>query len=253
MKSAYKRLSKTVTRQRILYLFCILILLSGCTFLKTPEIKGVIVDAETGKPIEGVYVRASWDMTTSGPGGKSDSNFKRVRVKTDKDGRFKIPQYTLINFIPYPFGQGGSFRILFNLWGYKSKGFSLYRTDEIKVRTDELKDASTPGGITVKLEEIKDPKTFISERGYGDKDEAYRRTEDLLYTKKFGDKKWKDVNIQYDLAETYYRLGDYKSALKKLDEVGTDNPHQKTLQYFRDTYKQYKTALEKSKREERQK
>ena len=31
----------------------LLIGLTACTSLKTPEIKGVVLDAETGKPIEG--------------------------------------------------------------------------------------------------------------------------------------------------------------------------------------------------------
>ena len=47
----------------IVVLGIILISLTGCTSLKTPEIKGIVLDAETGKPIEGAYVVASWGRT----------------------------------------------------------------------------------------------------------------------------------------------------------------------------------------------
>jgi len=38
--------------------------------------------------------------------------------------------------------------------------------------------------------------------------------------------------------------GDYKSALRKLDEILQINPNEKTVQYFKEKYTKYKTKFE---------
>ena len=50
--------------KRLFYMILVAALLAGCTSLKTPEINGVVVDAETERPIEGAYVVASWAPTS---------------------------------------------------------------------------------------------------------------------------------------------------------------------------------------------
>ncbi len=104
------------------------------------------------------------------------------------------------------------------------------------------------------MSKIEDPKAFIKYRGEVssniDKDDDYRRKEDQFFVETFGGQRWNDENVQYDLAEAYYRLGDYESALKKLDEILQINPNEKTVQYFKEKYTKYKTKLNgpKSKR-----
>jgi hypothetical protein len=66
-------------RKKLLIIVGVIILffaLASST-LKTPEIKGVVVDAETGKPIEGAYIVAWWKRTYSGPGGPTGGGISK--------------------------------------------------------------------------------------------------------------------------------------------------------------------------------
>lgn len=61
-------------------------------------IKGQVIEADSGKPIEGALVIALWKLTDvvgEGPGGYA----KTVVIETDKDGKFEIPSW--INFKPW--------------------------------------------------------------------------------------------------------------------------------------------------------
>ena len=107
----------------------IILILTGCTSLKTPEIKGVVLDAETDKPIANARVYARWQRIVSGPGGQTAGGIAReVRLKTKEDGTFVIPSYTLINFVPYPFGQGGTFYTVIYAHRYMYKSFTFHET-----------------------------------------------------------------------------------------------------------------------------
>jgi len=222
----------------------------GITTLKTPEIKGVVLDAETGKPIEGANVVAGWGRTYSGPGGQFDGKtFKELKLKTGKDGTFKIPAYVVINWIPFPFGQGGTFGMAVYAHGCKHKSFIFNETENFKrPKYEEFEKMLIEKKLLLSLPEIKDPKSYIKNRGdiyfYTEADEVYRKEEDKLFLEKFGMRKW-DKNIQYELAEAYYRMGDYKSAIKKLEEIIKDDPNAKT-KYFDEKYQKYKSKLKES-------
>ena len=61
-------------------------------------IKGQVIEADTGNPIEGALVIALWKLTDivgEGPGGYA----KIIVTETDKEGRFEIPPW--INFKPW--------------------------------------------------------------------------------------------------------------------------------------------------------
>lgn len=68
-------------------------------FFDTP-IEGFVVDAETGKPLEGVIVVGLWELTqfpSHGSGG-----YAKISMEiTDKEGRFTIPFW--ITFKPWTF------------------------------------------------------------------------------------------------------------------------------------------------------
>lgn len=100
------------------------------------------------------------------------------------------------------------------------------------------------------MSRIDDPKTFIKNGGevyrYAKPDKDFELKEDKLFVEKFGKRRWNDENIQYELAETYYRLGDYKSALRKLDEILENDPNSKT-KYFEEKHRKYKLRLSESK------
>lgn len=69
-------------------LIAITILLnSGCY----ASMSGTVIDAETGKPIEGAVILVEWTYT-SGKwiGLRTTSSYKVVEVITDKEGKFKV-------------------------------------------------------------------------------------------------------------------------------------------------------------------
>jgi FimV-like protein len=234
------------------FLFIALILiglfLSSCiTTFKTPEIRGVVLDAETGKPIEGARIYAKWQKIVSGPGGQTGGGIaKELRLKTKRDGTFVVSPYSLVNFIPYPFGQGGSFYMIVYAHDYKYKSFTFYETENFdKPKYEEFQKKLIENKLRLKLSKIKDPEVFVKNRGdiysYVEVDQDYIFEEDKLFVEKFGKQKW-NKNIQYELAEAYYRIGDYKSAIKKLEEIIEDNPNAKT-KYFDEKYQKYKSKL----------
>jgi len=67
-------------------LIALLLLVNGCQGSMT----GVVVDAETEKPIEGAVVLVEWTKKTGLGGFYSTSSYKVVEVLTDKDGRFSV-------------------------------------------------------------------------------------------------------------------------------------------------------------------
>ncbi|NWF52075.1 MAG: hypothetical protein HXY47_03230, partial [Nitrospirae bacterium] len=144
-----------------LTILCVLFF-SGCfTTFETPEIKGIVLDAETGKPMEGAIVVVSWGRTYSGPGGQfGGKNFKELRLKTDNKGAFIIPSNKVTNWVPYPFGQGGSFAMAIFTHGYKVKKFIFNEPQEFqRPKYNEFEEQKENGTILFKLEEIKDPDT----------------------------------------------------------------------------------------------
>lgn len=57
------------------------------------EIKGSVVDAETGKPIEGAIVIGMWALTQIP--GEGFGGYAKIQVEiTDKEGKFTIPSWT---------------------------------------------------------------------------------------------------------------------------------------------------------------
>lgn len=76
----------------IVFLGTLLFFVTGCN-IKTPEIKGVVLDAETKQPVEGAWVRASIEIYTKTVGGDVHSSLSidEPHTRTDKQGRFVIP------------------------------------------------------------------------------------------------------------------------------------------------------------------
>jgi hypothetical protein len=57
-------------------------------FSFTNGVKGVVVDGDTGLPIEGVVVVRSWDKVVAGPGGAVSALLTFAEICTNKDGEF---------------------------------------------------------------------------------------------------------------------------------------------------------------------
>lgn len=91
---------------------------AGWLIYHEPEFKGTILDTDTKQPIEGAVVVAVYQKATMGLGAGSIDSIINVReVKTDKDGKFRIPSYT--TFIQ-PFSWQIPSRFIFIKPGYAS-------------------------------------------------------------------------------------------------------------------------------------
>jgi hypothetical protein len=53
--------------------------------------EGKVIDAKTGKPIEGAVAHGTWNKAYANPAGRSTEYYDSYEVLTDKDGNFKIP------------------------------------------------------------------------------------------------------------------------------------------------------------------
>ncbi len=63
--------------------------------------RGQVVDAETGKPLEGVVVLAQWDKLSPGRSTAARDFYDVDEVVTDADGRFVIPARRVLTVNPF--------------------------------------------------------------------------------------------------------------------------------------------------------
>lgn len=68
----------------------LMISLTGCN-LKTPEIRGVVLDAETKQPVEGAWVTAKLEVYSKTVGGEVHHSLLLGKSWTDKKGKFLLP------------------------------------------------------------------------------------------------------------------------------------------------------------------
>ena len=70
----------------------LLIGLAGCN-IKTPEVRGVVLDAETSQPVEGAWVHATLQIKTKTIQGNVQTvlRVEPPHTKSDKNGAFVIP------------------------------------------------------------------------------------------------------------------------------------------------------------------
>jgi hypothetical protein len=75
-----------MTKRYPLLLMMAFLLILGCN----EEITGIVVDAETGQPIEGAVVLVEWTKTSGLPGLRSTDSYKVFEALTDKEGKVRI-------------------------------------------------------------------------------------------------------------------------------------------------------------------
>ncbi|HAA05771.1 MAG TPA: TonB-dependent receptor [Syntrophobacteraceae bacterium] len=108
-------------------------------------IKGQVVDADTGKPIQGAVVAIDWWEAAFGPPGLSTSKDMEVSEDTsDAQGNFHVPKYAT-------FGLGREF----NMVVYKH-GYVLWSSWKIFPSYAERKDFSLRSGMKIKLQPFKE-------------------------------------------------------------------------------------------------
>jgi len=85
--------------KKVIITICLLFICSSCS-ASSSGISGIVVDAETGKPIDGAVVMVEWTKT-KGIGLTHTESYKVVEVLTDKDGKFKVPGVRTIFVDPH--------------------------------------------------------------------------------------------------------------------------------------------------------
>lgn len=85
---------------------CLLLLIRSC-IIRTPEIRGTVIDAETKQPVEGAWISSSLEIQTATIGGDAVSvlSIDKPHTRTGKDGKFSIPSKTIWKTLP-PIGFG---------------------------------------------------------------------------------------------------------------------------------------------------
>ncbi|MFH2045288.1 MAG: carboxypeptidase-like regulatory domain-containing protein [Pseudomonadota bacterium] len=108
-------------------------------------IKGQVVDAETGKPIENAAVYICWTKPASGPPGLAGTSIVEVaETLTDAEGFFKIPKYFTLFF-----GKE------YELTVYKI-GYVCWNSRDIFPTYRKRKDFKLKNGMVIKLENFKE-------------------------------------------------------------------------------------------------
>jgi hypothetical protein len=92
-----------------------LLLVAGCS-ITTPEISGVAIDSETGKPAENAWITAILSLKTLTVQGDTYNHpsVAPPHLRTDKDGRFVIPP-AKFNKPTFPIGFGTE-AVGFKVW-----------------------------------------------------------------------------------------------------------------------------------------
>lgn len=84
-----------ISRFRALSVALLTVSLSACGFFiyNAEAIEGWVVDAETGKPLEGVIVVADWQLKGGWEGGTNVNEIKILESVTDQNGRYSFPAW----------------------------------------------------------------------------------------------------------------------------------------------------------------
>jgi hypothetical protein len=113
--------------KRLLLLAAVLLSvpLVGCAMLYRAEaIEGWVVDAETGKPLEGVIIVANWEVKGGLEGGVPIAELQILETVTDENGRYSFPAWGP-KLVPITGQlQGDSPGLMLFKPGYRAGGFS---------------------------------------------------------------------------------------------------------------------------------
>lgn len=129
----------------------------GWIFYHDGPYKGVVIDAETGKPIEGAAVLAIYNVMQYLMGPDAGEVFSSVKeVVTNVNGEFYIPPHTWIHV--YPFAKKGVTNFLIFKPGYcvfpSAMYFKIYPGSILKVDTIAMAKLFREG-VTIELPKLK--------------------------------------------------------------------------------------------------
>ncbi len=118
----------------------------GCD-LKTPEIRGIVIDAESQKPVEGAWIHGTiWleSKTVAGSSGKVIS-IESPHTRTGKDGKFIIPARELKK-APFPIEIGTQ------VTKFTIGAATVKKSGQNEIRVNELESSKID--VTISLEDI---------------------------------------------------------------------------------------------------
>lgn len=121
----------------LVLIIALFFLTSGCY----ADMTGTVVDAETGKPIEGAVVLVEWTKT-KGIGLTATESYKVVEVITDKGGKFSV------SGVSNPFVNLPRFTV------YK-KDYVAWNNEYIFPTWEKRKDYKWENGMTIKMMSFK--------------------------------------------------------------------------------------------------
>lgn len=164
--------------------FCVLAtgVLSACDgslYYISDPIEAWVVDAETGKPIEGAIVTANWQLVAFGldTGGRKLHQLEVMETVTDSKGRFHFPGFTKLNLSFEQLGDGDP-RIRIFKPGYDYSGISSnyfgrpeakgpHRHSPADGRTFRLKKEPDIRKYAHRIDMLNTDLSAVTERGYG--------------------------------------------------------------------------------------
>ncbi len=217
--------------------------LAGCK-LRTPEIRGVVLDAETGEPVEGAWISSTLTVKTKTVGGDVHSYLSvgQPHTRTDKEGRFIIPSKKFKK-PPFPIGFGTeveSFSVNANTIDDKSGGFYLKREEYIGKKQIEVVIYVKPWkkGLTDEREYNSYIRALYNycltgrfgievppvEGGCDEWELDFAIAKHERFLKRLGEPKTMDQRTYYTgtmrrLAYLYKKKGDYKKAIETFKKV----------------------------------
>mgnify|MGYP001302911465 CR=1 FL=1 len=98
--------------------------LAGCaTLYRAEAIEGWVVDAESGKPLEGVILVAHWEVKGGLEGGVPIAELQILETVTDSNGRYYFPAWGPKLILPTGQLEGNSPGLLLFKSGYRSQRF----------------------------------------------------------------------------------------------------------------------------------
>lgn len=237
-----------------LTVFVILIFgLASCN-IRTPEIKGVVLDEETRQPVEGAWVRATMEIYSKTIAGDVHNSLSidKPHTRTDKQGEFVIPSGSFKKpALPIGFGteavnigigastvddRGGRINIkgekLKKLLGKKNVELTIYvkpferSENEYFYHLQSLYSYCLTGRSSVEVPPVEGGcdewelnYAIAKHEGYLEKYKDPKIVEKPPY----GVSKWDEIirysNALSSLAHLYKRKGDYKKSLDAFNRV----------------------------------
>ena len=113
---------------KVIVVVILLLSVVGCS-IRTPEIRGVVLDEETRRPVEGAWVHATLELKTKTIQGNVYNvlSVDRPHTRTGRDGRFMIPSRRFNKpFPPVGFGtEVMSFGVSANTVDWRGGGLEI--------------------------------------------------------------------------------------------------------------------------------